>query len=34
MKFKPVRIEEKPAMKMANAAATTWVSRNCVLSGV
>ena len=34
MKFKPVRIEENPAIKTASAAVTTFVFRNSVLSGV
>ena len=34
MKFRPVRIDEKPAMKMPSAAEMTLVLRNSVLKGV
>ena len=33
MKLRPVRIEEKPVMKMASAAGTTRVVANFVLNG-
>ena len=33
-KFKPVRIEENPAMKMARPASITWVLLNMVEKGV
>jgi hypothetical protein len=34
MKFKPVRIDEKPAMKAPRVVANTWVFEYCVLNGV
>ncbi len=34
MKFRPVRIEEKPVMKTVTAAGTTIVLENIVLNGV